>query len=107
MSNLGETYRLLKTGDPIANLHRAIEYQEAALRVISQASAPLHWARIQNNLGAAWSTLPVANGGATMSFWTKLFGPKAAPEVDVAEGGSPAEIVEREGLGAQIGRAHV
>ncbi len=43
------------------NLHRAIAGYEAALRVYTEQEFPRDWAGTQNNLGIAWSDLPISD----------------------------------------------
>ena len=66
-NNLGIAYADLPSGDRGANLARAIECYEAALRVRTERDFPLDWAMTQNNLGAAYAELPRGDRGANLA----------------------------------------
>jgi tetratricopeptide (TPR) repeat protein len=53
-------------GDRAANLRRAMECYEAALRVFTERDFPRAWARTQNDLGNAWSNLPTGDPDANL-----------------------------------------
>jgi tetratricopeptide (TPR) repeat protein len=53
-------------GDRTANLRRAIECFEAAMRVYTEQDFPQDWAVTQNNLGNAWQNLPTGDRDANL-----------------------------------------
>jgi tetratricopeptide (TPR) repeat protein len=53
-------------GDRAANLRRAMECYEAALRVFTERDFPRAWARTQNDLGNVWSNLPTGDPDANL-----------------------------------------
>ena len=65
-NNLGLAYAELPTGDRGANLQRAIECFEAALRVYTERDFPVQWAATQNNLGIAYRNLLTGDRGANL-----------------------------------------
>ena len=58
VSIVGDGYLQLTTGSRTANLQRAIECHQAALRVYTEDAFPTKWAAIQNSLGTAYAQLP-------------------------------------------------
>ncbi len=62
-NNLGNAYVNLPTGDRGANLRRAIDCFEAALRVYTESDFPADWAMTQDNLGVAYRSLPTGDPG--------------------------------------------
>jgi predicted ATPase/class 3 adenylate cyclase len=65
-NNLGIAYRNVPTGDRAANLRKAIQCYEAALRVYTERDFPLDWAMTQNNLGNAYEDLPSGDRAANL-----------------------------------------
>jgi len=57
----------LPTGERGANLGRAIECYEQALRFRTAEAAPLEYATTQNNLGLAYADLPTGDRGANLA----------------------------------------
>lgn len=53
-------------GDRIANLHRATDCYQAALRCHSEAAFPQEWASTQFNLGNAYQSFPHCRHGANL-----------------------------------------
>jgi len=66
-SNLGEAYFSLPTGDRGANLVRAIECYQAALRFYTPDAAPCAYATVQNNLGNAYRNLITGERAANLA----------------------------------------
>lgn len=58
LENMGTACRAQLTGDKAANVRRAIQCYRRALRISRADSAPQQWARLHNNLGNAYLTLP-------------------------------------------------
>jgi hypothetical protein len=56
-NSLGSDYQNLPTGSRSDNLRRAVTAYQAALEYYTPKTAPLDYARIQNNLGAAYRDL--------------------------------------------------
>ncbi|MGA9351578.1 MAG: tetratricopeptide repeat protein, partial [Anaerolineae bacterium] len=65
-NNLGIAYRNLPTGDRAANLQKAIQCYQEALRFRTPEAAPLDYAMIQNNLGATYGDLPTGDRAANL-----------------------------------------
>ncbi len=63
---LGNAYRNLPTGDRVANLEKAIQCYQEALRVYTPEAAPFDYAMTQNNLGAAYADLPTGDRAANL-----------------------------------------
>ena len=51
-------------GDRASNLRRASDRLERALRVYTENTFPVEWARIQGSLGKAWHSMPTPGRGA-------------------------------------------
>ena len=66
LSALGLELWRASLGDRAANLRQAIGCYEHALNVYTRAAFPDDWATTQNNLGNAWSDLPVGDLGANL-----------------------------------------
>ena len=60
-NNLGLAYSNLPTGDRAQNLKKAIEANEAVLRVYTEKDFPAQWAATQINLGVAYWKLPTGD----------------------------------------------
>ena len=56
----------LPGGDRAANLHQAVQYYEAALRIYTERDFPQGSAMTQNNLGTAWANLPDGDRAANL-----------------------------------------
>jgi len=56
-TSLGNAYAQLPGGDRIANLQKAIDFHEAALRVCIEKDFPLNWALNQTSLGNTYAQL--------------------------------------------------
>ena len=65
-NNLGNAYVSLPTGDRAANLARAIQCYQEALRFYTPETTPLDYAMTQNNLGLAYSDLPTGERVANL-----------------------------------------
>jgi tetratricopeptide (TPR) repeat protein len=65
-NSLGVELQEASLGDRTANLRRAIECHEAALRVYTEQNFPQDWAMTQNNLGGAWASLPTGDRDANL-----------------------------------------
>jgi tetratricopeptide (TPR) repeat protein len=65
-NNLGNSWANQRPGDRSANLRRAIECYNAALRVRTERDYPREWAMTQNNLGNAWANLPTGDRDANL-----------------------------------------
>gem|GEM_PF-6964187 len=66
-NNLGSAWLFMPTGDPTANLTKAIACYEDALKERTRAAAPMQWAATQNNLGTAWGTMPTGDRAANLT----------------------------------------
>jgi tetratricopeptide (TPR) repeat protein len=66
-NNLGNAYLFLPTGERAANLARAIECYQQALRVYTPEAAPFQYATTQNNLGIAYRNLPTGERAANLA----------------------------------------
>jgi hypothetical protein len=60
-TSLGNAYAQLPGGDRIANLQKAIDFYEAALRVCIEKDFPLNWGLNQTSLGNAYAQLPTGD----------------------------------------------
>ena len=65
-SSLGVELREASLGDRTANLRRAIECCEAALRVYTEQDFPRDWAVTQGDLGLTWWNLPTGDREANL-----------------------------------------
>ena len=66
-NDLGIACSDLPTGDRAANLARAIECYQAALRVRTEQDFPADWATTQNNLGETCRNLPTGDRAAHLA----------------------------------------
>jgi tetratricopeptide (TPR) repeat protein len=64
--SLGWELQSASLGDRTANLRRAIECYEAALRVLTEEDLPQYWAAMQNSLATAWRSLPTGDRAANL-----------------------------------------
>ena len=65
-NNLASAYGDIPGGDRAANIQRAIECYEAALRVRTEQAFPQDWAMTQNNLANAYGDIPGGDRAANI-----------------------------------------
>jgi tetratricopeptide (TPR) repeat protein len=83
---LGNAYSDLPTGDRAANLEKAMQCYQEALRVYTPEAAPFDYAMTQNNLGTAYRNLPTGDRAANLEKAIhcyqealRVYTPEAAP----------------------------
>ena len=79
-NNLGAACSALPTGDRAANLQKAIDAFQAALRVTTEKDFPADWAETQKNLGETYTVIPGGNRPENLKSVKAYFEAALSPE---------------------------